>query len=52
MLQEKQLARTEDKDPLYLSNQFLDGLDTIQEKLLKDSKMWLIPRKQLIKKTP
>ena len=45
ILQEKQLARTSDQDPLYLSNQFLDSLDQIQEKLLKDSKLWLIPRK-------
>lgn len=52
MLQQKQLARTQDKDPLYLSKEFMELLDLSQEQLLKDSKLWLIPRKQLIRKSP
>jgi len=51
-LQEKQLALTQDSDPLYLSNQVLESLDEVQEKLLKDSKLWLLPRRQIIKKKP
>jgi len=55
ILQEKQLranAAQSKTDTLFLCDRFQDTLCEVQQKLLKESKLWVIQRRQIIKKTP
>lgn len=47
MLADMQHEVTKHQDPLFISSDFVDGLDQIQTSLLQESQLWSLPKSLL-----